>query len=184
MYTTSIRLIWVGLLTFTLIGCGKRCGQPLQETPTSITEHEWRLIGSSDMKVQSSLTRFNFLIFKFTSSGTMSLGAGMSGLLKKVINNTAQDDKTATPFSYVIDPSFPGYVCMDYNPSSSSVNTSAGLEGNCRAYLGGTNPSKPIFLYRYELSRWGLKLQQVGTNQSYEFRAYTGALAPDDFCQF
>jgi hypothetical protein len=104
--------------------------------------------------------------------------------MKKVINNTAQEDKAATPFNYVIQPDYPDYVCLDYNPSSSSVNTGVGLEGNCRAYLGRANPSKAIYLYRYKLSRWGLTLEQVGSGQSYEFRAYTGSINPDDFCEF
>lgn len=152
-------------------GCAKReCGKPLDEVPKSITSLEWRLVSSTDPETKSSLSRFTFLVFKFESNFT--------GLMKKAMNNVLQEDEQAKPFLYAGDPVSEEYLCIEYlgDQAEKQARLSSGnLENLCG------EESDSLFYYSYRLDRWGLKLQDIETGDTYHFCPFEGAYAPDDF---
>ena len=147
-------------------GCAKReCGKPLDEAPKDISDLEWRLVSSTEPETKSSLTRFNFLVFKFDSN--------FSGLMKKAMNNVLQEDKDAKPFLYAGDGQ--DGLCIEYLGTQAQKEARL-ASGNIEELCG--EESDDLFYYSYRLDRWGLKLQDLETGDTYRFCPFEGAFSP------
>jgi len=162
----------LGLATLGLLllvtGCAKReCGKPLEEVPKDISALEWRLVSSTEPETKSSLTRFNFLVFKFESNFT--------GLMKKAMNNVLQEDNQAKPFLYAGEPNSGDFICIEYLGSQAEKEARLS-SGNLEELCGEENDN--LFYYSYRLDRWGLKLQDLDTGDTYHFCPFEGAFSP------
>jgi len=176
MRTMRIHLAPVLLLLVLMFtsACGRRCQAPLTETPTSLTQFEWRMVprSTTDKDYKPYLTNYNFVTYTFGQ---------FNGFEKVVVNNQAQEEEEAkqnNSFVYVIPRK--GLLCIDRDAGPSGILASgneADLTTRCTA---GSND---IERYTYSLSRNGLKLTR-SDGAVLDFVPYEGAIAPDNFCTF
>jgi|688.fasta_scaffold180387_4 hypothetical protein len=172
MSTTRIQKRWFAalVLTLQLVGCGKRlCQQPLAAVPQSISDLQWRLVTTTDPELASEVSSFNYEVLAFTGS--------FSGTITPVLQNQTYKDQ-ANPFVYTIPR--PGVLCLDDQGQSREGGNSsaASLAVLCQ------NGSSTINIYRYNLSRQGLALQDLHTGARYGYVENKGAIAPDNQCTF
>ena len=175
MRTARIQIILVGLMLLGGFGCGKKLFQSLlQQTPTSVTQYEWRLIQTNDRQLQNWTLCYDFIVLKFT--------AQYQGLLKKSSGNVIQDDQNGAPFSYYVQPGS-GIMCIDYRLGTAP--TQATSVSNLATLCN--NGSTAVYRYKYELSRDGLVLQEINSSGNYtgvyyHYVDFRGALNPDQQC--
>lgn len=159
MNTQRIRpwLLTLGCL-FIFVGCAKRpCGEPLPETPASITGTQWKLTRSNDPGVNNILTPFTFSVFTFNPSGDQN---GFRGTIQRAVYNVLQEEEQAQQFYYEVQP---GFLSIELIGSSSAQLQQEAIVRD----------------YYYELSRQGLEMQDAETGAVYTFCPYTGGEAPD-----
>lgn len=176
MHTTRIHLAPLFLLALLVLtsACGRRCQAPLTETPTSLTQYEWRMVprATTDKGYRPYLTNYSFVTYTFGQ---------FDGFEKVVVNNQAQEEEVAkqdNSFVYVIPRR--GLLCIDREVGPSGILASgneADLATRCTA---GSND---IERYTYSLSRNGLRLTRTD-GATLDFVPYEGAIAPDNFCTF
>lgn len=151
---------------FIFVGCAKRpCGEPLPETPESITLLEWKLTRSSDPGVNEILSPFTFSVFKFEEKGQGGESGYygeelFDGTIRRAKSNVLEDvsEKTQT-FRYSL--LGPHLMYFELVPSQFTQEPPVEKE------------------YAYELSRQGLSLQDLDSGDVYTFCPFTGSDSPE-----
>jgi hypothetical protein len=169
--TYSFLFIWVmalGLLN--TIGCAKKCQPPETEKIKSVTAFPWRLVESTDPQ-HKGLNNVTFLIFQFQQN--------MTGDIKKVTNNTQQDDPIFT-FIYNISPE-QGVIRAKF--AGGSTGSPDGTTPADTSTLEGSSSTNDIVDLRYELSRQ-FEMTDISRGYYYRFVPFKGIINPDEQCEF
>jgi len=180
MHTRRIQFITSLAVALFIGACGLRpCQTPLEQTPTSLTQYPWKLVATNSLQVQRRLSADTFLIYQFASN--------LKGTLKTIVLNNEPDENSkdgVSSFDYFIPDRGKNIVCLAYQPGETNdlePLTRSELESLCKRRI--TSGAKRVFVYSYQLSRTGLTLTDQNTGESYIFRDYRGAIAPDDNCK-
>ena len=166
-YLMAIGLVWL------LASCGKKCQPPPQQTFTTITGTEWRLISTSNPRMSKDVNRFSFV--------TMTFKSEFEGEMIKVLNNKRYDTPIFT-FVYNLqsDTGRTGMLRIQYStvPADSNGDGTA----NPAAIPTPSAVSQPTD-YTYSL-KTGLTLTEAKTGYVYEFVPFVGIVDPDSTCTF
>jgi hypothetical protein len=163
MHTATWKQLGAICLLLAFTGCQKKCQQGPATAFQSITDTEWRLVESDEPQVQSSLTRFTFLIWKFDPT--------LTGTVINVVDNLKYNNPILT-MNYQIDPD-QGMLQIKFTaPGAPDAN------GNPTQ---GTDQGTS--LYAYELAR-DLRIYDQNKGYYYRFVQFQGIVNPDNTCIF